>query len=166
MTELNQHGEVNVSRSSDRQQLLWAGNTIFDVVLGGRDSGSRVALLDQWGSRGDVTPLHVHRHEVEVFYVLEGGVTAWVGDEATDLEAGDAVYLPPGGVHALGIRTDRARLITVTAPAGFADFVRAAGMPVAGEAPSTWEFDVGHIMAAAPAHDIEIVGPPPTLPSR
>ncbi len=150
----------------DRPRLLWAGNTIFDVVLGGTGSGSRVALLDQWGSHSDVTPMHVHRHEAEVFYVLEGGITAWVGNDATDLEAGDAVYLPPGGVHALGIRTDRARLITVTAPAGFADFVRAAGVPVDGEAPSTWQFDVGRLMAAAPAHDIEIVRPPPTLPSR
>ncbi len=46
----------------------------------------------------------------------------------------------------------------------FADFVRAAGVPVQGDAPATWEFDVGRILSAAAAHDIDVVGPPPQLP--
>lgn len=156
----------HVSRPTERQRLLWTGRTVFDVVLNGEQTAGAVALLDQWGERGDVTPMHVHRHEAEIFYVLEGGITTWFGDDVQDLDAGGAVYLPAGRPHAFGIRTDKARLVTVTAPAGFAAFVSQAGVPVSGETPKTWEFDLGRIMQAASAHDIEIVGPPPSLPGR
>ncbi|MGA8996178.1 MAG: cupin domain-containing protein [Nocardioidaceae bacterium] len=152
-----------VSRRAERPPLLWAGGTVFDVVLGGEATGGGVALLDQEGVHGDVTPLHLHRHEAEIFYVLDGEVTAWVGEDRHRLGVGDAVHLPAGQPHALGVHSQRARILTVTAPAGFAAFVRAAGMPVDGDRPATWSFDVERIMAAAPAHDIEILGPPPTL---
>jgi hypothetical protein len=108
--------------------------------------------------------MHVHRHEAEIFYVPEGGITTWFGDDVQPLEAGGAVYLPPGRPHAFGIHTEKARLLTVTAPAGFAAFVSQAGVPVVGDAPAKWEFDVARIMQAAWQHDIEIVGPPPSLP--
>ena len=137
---------------------------MFDLIIGGEQSGGAVSLLDQRGRRGDVTPLHIHRSEAEIFYVLEGGITAWSGSDTYQIEAGGAVYLPAGQAHAFGIRTAEARLITVTAPGGFADFVTAAGIPFTGDAPTTWEFDPGRIMAAAAPHDIQIVGPPPALP--
>jgi hypothetical protein len=109
-------GAAYVTRPGDRRRLLWAGNTVFDVVLGGEHTGG-------------------------------------------------AVFLPAGRPHALGICSEHARLITVTAPAGFADFVQEAGVPVSGDQPATWEFDVGRLLAAAPRHAIEILGPPPALPT-
>jgi quercetin dioxygenase-like cupin family protein len=155
---------VSVSRGEDRARLLWTGGTIFDVVLDGAQTQGTVSLLDQWGVRGDVTPMHVHRNEAEIFYVLDGSIHAWAADGEVTLGAGGAIYLPPGGVHAFGIVSDTARILTVTSPAGFADFVRAAGVPFCGDAPATWEFDLGRIMQAAPDHGLEIVGPPPALP--
>lgn len=156
---------ADVSSAASRTRLLWAGGTVFDVVLGGDQTGGAVAVLDQWGRQGDVTPMHVHRNEAEIFYVLDGGIRAWSGDAVIDLDAGDAVHLPAGSAHAFGIRSAEARLLTVTVGPGFADFVRAAGVPSDGAAPQTWEFDVGRIMQQAPLHGIEIVGPPPQLPS-
>jgi quercetin dioxygenase-like cupin family protein len=156
-----------VSRPGSRSKLLWAGGTVFDLVLDGSQTGGSVALLDQRGREGDTTPLHIHHHDAEIFYVLEGGVTAWANDEVHTLDEGSAIYLPAGQAHAFGIHTAHARIITVTAPAGFADFVRAAGTPVEdGTVPATWDFDLGALMAAAPQHGIEIVGPPPPLPAR
>ncbi|MDQ6874423.1 MAG: cupin domain-containing protein [Actinomycetota bacterium] len=153
-----------ISRAEDRRKLLWIGRTVFDVILGADDTAGAVSLLDQSGRRGDVTPMHVHNREAEIFYVLEGGVTAWFRDAVHQLDAGGAIYLPPGQPHAFGIRTETARLISVTAPGGFDSFVRAAGMPAAEASPSVWEFDVGRVMQAAPDHGITIVGPPPALP--
>lgn len=154
---------ADISHAADRTRLLWAGGTVFDVVLDGARTAGAVALLDQSGRRGDVTPMHVHRNEAEIFYVLEGGIRAWSGDDVVDLEAGGAIHLPAGSPHAFGVRTAEARLITITVGPGFADFVRAAGVPVDGAAPQTWEFDVGRILAQAPLHGIDIVGPPPAL---
>jgi quercetin dioxygenase-like cupin family protein len=157
---------ARISRSGGRSKLLWTGGTAFDLVLDGSQTAGSVALLDQWGRDGDITPMHIHRQEAEIFYVLEGGITAWAGDDVHTLDAGDAIYLPSGQAHAFGIHTPQARLITVTAPAGFADFVKAAGIPVSGKVPVAWEFDLSAIMRAAPQHGIEIVGPPPSLPGR
>lgn len=156
---------VSVSRAEDRSRLLWAGRTTFDVVLDGSQTQGSVALLDQFGERGDTTPMHIHHGEAEIFYLLEGSIAAWAGEDELTLDAGGALYLPSGQAHAFGIISPTARLLTVTAPAGFAAFVQAAGIPVDGAVPATWEFDVGAIMAAAPAHRIEIVGPPPALPN-
>ena len=155
----------HVTRAADRTQLRWAGRTTWDVVLGADETAGAIALLDQRGEHGDVTPMHVHRSEAEVFYVLEGQITAWAGSDVHTVDAGGAVYLPAGQPHALGVSGDRARIITVTAPGGFARFVRAAGVPVAEGAPATWEFDVDRLLQAAPEHSIDIVGPPPPLPA-
>jgi quercetin dioxygenase-like cupin family protein len=166
VSDLSQDGpEAAVTNKSDRPQFLWAGGTIFDVVLDETQTGGSVALLDQRGVRGDTTPMHVHSDEAEIFYVLEGAITAWSGDDVLTLEAGGAIYLPPNQPHALGVHTERARLITITSPAGFANFVRAAGTPITGDLPAQWEFDLTSIMSAAPLHHIEIVGPPPALPT-
>jgi quercetin dioxygenase-like cupin family protein len=155
---------VGVSRAEDRRRLLWAGATTFDLVLDAAHTQGAVALLDQNGERGDVTPMHIHHDEAEIFYVLEGDIVAWAGADRVSLGAGGALYLPSCQPHAFGVVSATARLISVTTPAGFAAFVQAAGVPVDGAVPATWEFDVGALMAAAPAHQIEIVGPPPALP--
>jgi quercetin dioxygenase-like cupin family protein len=155
---------VGVSRTEDRRRLLWAGATTFDLVLDATHTKGTIAFLDQNGERGDVTPMHIHHGEAEIFYVLEGDIVAWAGADRVSLGAGGALYLPSGQPHAFGITSATARLISVTTPAGFAAFVQAAGVPVDGEVPTTWEFDIGALMAAAPAHQIEIVGPPPALP--
>lgn len=166
MSNLTQDGPpAVVTNKRDRPQFLWAGGTTFDVVLDGTQTGGSVALLDQRGVRGDTTPMHVHLDEAEIFYVLEGAITAWSGDNILTLEAGGAVYLPPNQPHAFGVHTEQARLITVTSPAGFANFVRAAGTPIHGDVPAQWEFDLASIIGAAAPHRIEIVGPPPTLPT-
>lgn len=155
---------VGVSRAEDRRRLLWAGATTFDLVLDAEHTHGVVALLDQRGERGDVTPMHIHHGESEIFYVLEGSIVAWAGDDRLSLGAGGALYLPSGQQHAFGVVSPTARIISVTTPAGFAAFVREVGIPVDGDVPATWEFDIGALMGAARAHQIEIVGPPPELP--
>ena len=155
---------VGVSRPEERRRLLWAGRTTFDLVLDAAHTQGTIALLDQWGERGDVTPMHIHHVEAEIFYVLEGTIVAWAGEDQLSLGAGGAMYLPSGQRHAFGVVSPTARLISVTAPAGFAGFVQAVGVPVDGDVPATWEFDIGALLQAAPDHQIEIVGPPPALP--
>lgn len=163
MSNLAMSTNVAVTWARDRKPLLWAGGTTFDVVLGPAQTGGHVALVDQWGAQGDTTPMHVHRDEAEVFYVLDGCIRAFHGGTSMDLDPGSAVYLPPAQEHAFGVTSHRARILTITTPGSFADFVTAAGVQVDGEVPAQWEFDVTSIMAAAADHGIEITGPPPVL---
>ncbi len=163
MSSLSTSDRITVSHRHQRTPVQWAGGTVFDVVLDGDASAGALALLDQSGVRGDATPLHVHRDAAEVFYVLEGSARAWHLGTTYDLEAGSAVYLPAGQEHAFVVTSERARILTVTTPAGFADFVREAGLPVDDAHPR--ELDVGRLLAAAGRHGIDITGPPPTGPA-
>lgn len=44
---------------------------------------------------------HIHDDLEEIYYVLEGVGTIVCGDEQQNVEAGDAVYLPPQKMHFL-----------------------------------------------------------------
>ena len=65
-------------------------------------------------------PMHVHEHEDEYSYVLEGEVGVQVGDEIRYARPGELVFKPRGVWHAFWNRTDEpARLLEIISPAGF-----------------------------------------------
>jgi quercetin dioxygenase-like cupin family protein len=65
-------------------------------------------------------PMHVHEHEDEYSYVLEGEVGVQIGDEVRYARPGDLVVKPRGIPHAFWNRTDEpARLLEIISPGGF-----------------------------------------------
>jgi quercetin dioxygenase-like cupin family protein len=65
-------------------------------------------------------PMHVHEHEDEYSYVLEGEVGVQVGDEVRYAGPGDLVCKPRGVWHAFWNRSDQpARLLELISPTGF-----------------------------------------------
>ena len=65
-------------------------------------------------------PMHVHEHEDEYSYVLEGEVGVQVGEEVRYARRGDLVVKPRGVWHAFWNRADEpARLLEIISPAGF-----------------------------------------------
>ena len=71
------------------------------------------------------TPLHVHEHEDELFYVLEGEHVFQVGDEEFRVGPGGLVFAPRGVPHAQRRVVPRTgRILAITSPAGFEGFFR------------------------------------------
>ena len=65
-------------------------------------------------------PMHVHAHEDEYSYVLEGEVGVQIGDDVRYAQPGDLVVKPRGIPHAFWNRTDEpARLLEIISPGGF-----------------------------------------------
>jgi mannose-6-phosphate isomerase-like protein (cupin superfamily) len=65
-------------------------------------------------------PMHVHEHEDEYSYVLEGEVGVQVGDEVRYARPGDLVFKPRGVWHAFWNRADEpARVLEIISPGGF-----------------------------------------------
>ena len=65
-------------------------------------------------------PMHVHEHEDEYSYVLEGEVGVQIADEVRYATVGDLVIKPRGIPHAFWNRTDEpARLLEIISPGGF-----------------------------------------------
>lgn len=63
-------------------------------------------------------PPHVHRQSSEAFYVLDGEITAQIGDRTVTMPAGSFGFAPGGTVHGLDNRgTSPARVLAWQAPA-------------------------------------------------
>ncbi len=71
------------------------------------------------------TPLHVHQHEDELFYVLEGEHVFQVGEQELRTGPGGLVFAPRGVPHSQRRVVPRTgRVLVVTAPAGLEGFFR------------------------------------------
>ena len=133
-------------------------------------AGSLVQLVIR-DSRGAATPVHIHHDADETFYVIEGEVTAFIGDERIDAKAGDFVLGPRGVPHAWAVTSEHAELLVTTGPggaegplgSGIDGFFREVGYPVEGEKPEPQMPDAEHFAQRMIAHGIELVGPPPSL---
>jgi mannose-6-phosphate isomerase-like protein (cupin superfamily) len=63
-------------------------------------------------------PRHVHAHEDECFYVLEGTVTGTCGDEAFEAGPRSFVFLPRGLAHTFRAAEGEARVLLIAVPGG------------------------------------------------
>jgi mannose-6-phosphate isomerase-like protein (cupin superfamily) len=71
------------------------------------------------------TPLHVHEHEDELFYVLEGEHVFKVGDREHRAGPGELVFAPRGVPHSQRRVVPRqGRTLVLTSPGGLEGFFR------------------------------------------
>jgi quercetin dioxygenase-like cupin family protein len=89
-----------------------------ELKLMGEQTGGDWAVLEWHLCAGDEPPIHTHTREDETLYVLEGSITAYVGDQRIDVEAGSYAALPKDVPHGLLVRGDEARLLVTLEPAG------------------------------------------------
>ena len=89
-----------------------------ELKIAGEQSGGDWAVVEWRVAAGDEPPLHTHTREDETVYVLEGAITAFVGDQRIDVEAGSYAALPKRIQHGLTVRGEQARLLVTLAPAG------------------------------------------------
>ena len=146
---------------------LWFTNDLVHIHIDGEASGGAFALVESREPRGDMPPLHVHRADDETFYVLEGELTLFVGDQRLTLTAGQAALAARGVPHSYRVESAEARVLLVNTPAGFEAFVRAVSEPAPAEElpPPGRPLDPEALARAAAEHGIEILGPPGALPS-
>ena len=128
--------------------------------------GSRVRILAEGGGlgvvdmievpAGDMPPLHVHHAHNECFYVLKGEVTFYMPGEERTARAGDFILAPRGIPHSYRVGDEPCHWLVVSQPAGFERFVATVA--------ALEEADPERLAAIAAEHEIEILGPPGTLP--
>ena len=89
-----------------------------ELKLAGEESGGDWAVVEWRVRAGDDPPIHTHTREDETIYVLDGAITAFVGDERIEVEAGSYAALPKDVPHGLSVRGEEVRLLVTLAPAG------------------------------------------------
>jgi quercetin dioxygenase-like cupin family protein len=103
--------------SAGRTVTKSSGSSI-ELKLEGEQAGGDWAVVEWRLRAGDEPPIHTHTREDETVYVLDGSITAFVGDQRIDVEAGSYAALPKDLPHGLTVRGDEARLLVTLEPAG------------------------------------------------
>ena len=89
-----------------------------ELKLAGEQSGGDWAVVELRVRAGDEPPMHTHTREDETLYIVEGAITAYVGDEKIEVEAGSYAALPKNVPHAFTVRSEQVRLLVTVEPAG------------------------------------------------
>ena len=140
---------------TDAPAYFFAGG-IIKLHLTGAQTGGAFCLLESLMPPDHMTPPHMHRNEDETFLILEGDLDMTVGVQTITLRAGGTALAPRGIPHQLRNTSGRpVRMIVLSTPAGFGDFVMAAGVPARdGVAPPA--IDVEHLATIAARFGIQI----------
>jgi quercetin dioxygenase-like cupin family protein len=150
-------------------EALWFLDTLMQVKLSAAATEGQLAILEQLAPPGSATPLHRHDVTDEYFYVLSGEVVFYSGANIHSCAAGSFVAVPRRTPHAFRVSDEGpARLLVVSSPARFEQFVRAVSVPATridlpkSEPPSPG--DVERLAAVGAQHDVVLLGPPPAAP--
>jgi quercetin dioxygenase-like cupin family protein len=142
---------------------IWTMGFLARLKATGEQTGGAFSLVDELCPPGYATPFHIHHAEDETFYILEGTVTIFCGDQKIKAEPGAYVYAPRDIPHGFRIEGDTpARLLILATPAGFDQFIAESGEPArALTLPPAGPVDVAKMNAVAAKYRIELLGPLP-----
>jgi quercetin dioxygenase-like cupin family protein len=146
---------------------VWFLNNLAVVHARSEDTAGDYALVELTGAPGDAPPLHVHPHDDEGFYVLEGALRVHVGDQVHHLGPGDFALGPRGVPHVYVVESERPARWLATSNGGFDRFILEVGEPAeALTLPPEPHIPAPEELAAtASRHGIEILGPPGAIPA-
>ncbi len=144
---------------ADEGEPLWFAGSLLSYKITGDQSNGHLALAEVRAPRGSGSPRHRHRHEDEAWYILDGNLTFWLGDDTRTATSGDFVFGPRGVEHQFRVDSEGAHFLLLVTPAGFEDFTRACGWPATDltlPPPDLRARDEKALTAAAEQHGLDI----------
>jgi quercetin dioxygenase-like cupin family protein len=164
MTETITATPYRLTTGEGLADVWWKAGRVT-MKAGPDQTGGAFAQFEVDDPRGSGPPVHIHHDEDETFYILDGTVTMFVGDERIDLVAGDYCFGPRGIPHAYLVTSERARMLVTTSPSGSEQLFISLGAPVTGSEPPTEVVmppmpEMARLFAD---YGAEILGPPHTL---
>ena len=112
-------------------------------------STSALGVVEVAIAPGDEPPLHVHSRESEWFYLVDGQVTFYVGQDVFAGGPGAFVSFPVGIPHTFAVDSPAARFVLINTPGGFERMFELA--------PKT----IPDAVDALRTYGVEVVGPHP-----
>lgn len=102
---------------------------LFKVMPSETNAG--LFLIEHAGMVMGGPPLHLHLHQEEYFYVIDGEVLFQVGDERKRLGPGDSILGPRNIPHTFSAAAEKpSRMLIAFTPAGkMEEFLRATAVP-------------------------------------
>ncbi len=148
-------------------EAWWWFGALATIKATGEQTGGRYSLVEILAPDGYEGVLHVHHFEDEGFYILEGELTFYVGDQMIKARPGSFLFGPKDVPHAFRVDSGPARMLFIFSPAGLEGFIRESSEPARSldvpsqpEAPPD-EAEMEQLAALAARYGGEILGPLP-----
>src|SRR5215210_6238290 len=149
-------------------QAWWWVGVLATIKATAEQTDGRYALVEILAPDGYGSVLHVHHFEDEGFYILEGEMTFYVGEQTIKARPGSYLFGPKDIPHAFSVDSGPARLLFILSPAGMEGLIREMGeparslsIPLPPEEPPD-EAEMGRLMSIAAKYGAEMLGPPPS----
>jgi mannose-6-phosphate isomerase-like protein (cupin superfamily) len=105
-------------RGPSLEDSKWYKGLLTTYLAEKNDTNGAFSIIDATTEPGKEPPPHIHTHEDELFYVLEGEFDVYVGKEAFKVGVGECIFLPRLKPHAFVIRSPQLRVLALFSPAG------------------------------------------------
>lgn len=93
------------------------------ILTTAAETGGSLGVWEEIVQPGWGPPLHVHHAEDEMFYVLEGRIRIWCGEETFEVTTGATAVLPRSVPHRFeNVGETVARMLIAVTPGGFETF--------------------------------------------
>jgi quercetin dioxygenase-like cupin family protein len=110
-------------------EARWWFAGLAEIKATAEDTGGLLTIVEVTEPPGAEAPLHVHHREDEGFWILEGEVTLYVGDEVIAAGPGDFAWGPRDVPHRYTVGPNGCRMLFICTPAGFENLVREMSVP-------------------------------------
>ena len=148
--------------ASGQGDSYWFFNALATLKAGGADSAGAFTLMEFTIPPNFGPPPHIHHHEDEGFYLLEGESTVTCGDNTWTAGPGSFVMLPKGIPHSfMTWAAGPVRLLQITSPAQFEQYAAEMGEPAQQTTlPEPRPIDPQRVMEIGSKYGIEFLPPP------
>ena len=159
--------QAQYARRMDKESSVVYMDCLFSVLAGSDETEGRFCLMEMVAPKGREPSRDLHYTDDEGFYVLEGEVMFYVGEEIYGAGPGTFVFLPHGVPHSYTFETEVVRMLCIVAPGGleahfqdarFSEPARDLTLPRrSGEPDAAFLEEMGKDLAG---YGTELVGPP------
>jgi quercetin dioxygenase-like cupin family protein len=146
-------------RAGHGEARWWLGQ-LAEIKATAADTGGQMTIVEVSCAPGFEAPLHVHHREDEAFWILEGSVTLYVGEQVIETTRGDYAFGPRNVPHRYTAGPDGCRMLYICTPGGFENLVREMSRPAPARTllpPSDEAPDYERIAAIAKANGCELL---------
>jgi quercetin dioxygenase-like cupin family protein len=148
-----------VTRQKGEGQAIWMLGGLYEVKVGGDESGGTMTVMEMTIPPGMGPPPHTHPG-TESVYVLDGTLTYHIGDKDHEGRPGSVFHIPAGVVENFEPTGDKPlRVLVVYTPGGIEGFfleygevAKSRDLPPPDESPP----DLERLTAVAARHGMDI----------
>ena len=142
--------------------MRWVVGDLVTFKITGEDTNGAFTLGEEVTPPQGGPPPHLHTHEDETFYVVEGELEFVVGESTISAGAGSVVHGPRSIPHSFrNVGSTPSRMAVIITPAGLEGFFEEAGEPVTDpSSPPKGPPDVERLVTVAQKYGIKILPPP------